>query len=430
MSKILYTSDGDFSDTFLALLSGKDELSAQVIRTVEDILHNIRTRGDAALFEYIQRFDNIALRADTVRFSDAEIAHALQACDADIVRALKHAKQRIEDFHIKTLPAPVRYTDAVGVHLEMRYTPVARAGLYVPGGTASYPSSVLMNAVPAQVAGVANIVIAVPTPNGHINPYVLAAAHIAGVSEIYKIGGAQAIGALAYGTESIPKVSQITGPGNAFVAAAKRSVYGTVGIDMMAGPSEVLIVADKTANPEWVACDVLAQAEHDTAAQSIVITDDSGLADKIIRHINRILPTLPRHNIAKASWDTHGAIICVDSIQDALPLVDAIAPEHLQICVHNAEQYSKQVKNAAAIFLGNHAPTAIGDYIGGTNHVLPTARSAHFASGLGVLDFMKRTTVLGCPHHSLQQIAPDAIKLAQTEGLDAHALSLAKRLEK
>ncbi len=430
MSKILYTTDNNFAATFQNLLARKDEMSAEVIKTVDDILYNVRTRGDAAVFEYTQKFDAVGINAHTVQFSESEIADAVRNCDRDIINALHHAKQRIENFHARTLPDAISYTDDVGVHLEMCYTPVASAGLYVPGGTASYPSSVLMNAVPAKVAGVKKIVIAVPTPNGHINPYVLAAAQIAGVTHIYKIGGAQAIGALAYGTQTIPQVAQIAGPGNAFVAAAKRAVYGIVGIDMIAGPSEVLIVADKTAHAEWVAYDVLAQAEHDTAAQCIVITDDKTLSQNIQAHIAHILPTLPRHNIAKTSWHNKGAIICVDDVQQTIDMVNTIAPEHLQICTENPAQYAKRVQNAGAIFLGNYGPTAIGDYIGGPNHVLPTARSATFASGLGVLNFMKRTTVLGCDARSIQKIGPDAIKLATTEGLNAHALSIAKRLQK
>lgn len=429
MSKIYYISDANFETQFSQILHGKDEMSPAVMQTVQNILTDVQNYGDKAIFEYTEKFDNVSLSTDTIKFSETEIQNAVNQCDPDILNALAHAKDRIERFHTATLPTPVCYTDDIGVHLEMRYTPIARVGLYVPGGTASYPSSVLMNAIPAKVAGATDIAMCVPTPNGHMNPYVLATAHIVGVNEIYKIGGAQAIGALAYGTETIPKVSQITGPGNAYVAAAKRLVYGAVGIDMIAGPSEILIVADKTANPEWVATDILAQAEHDVSAQSLVITDDEILAQEILQQVNRILPTLPRCDIATASWQNNGAILCLDNIQNAYPYIDRIASEHLQLCVHNADIYSQHVQNAGAIFLGNTTPEAIGDYIGGPNHVLPTARSASFANGLGVMDFMKRTSVLRCSSDSLVKIGPDAVKIAQTEGLDAHALSITKRLE-
>ena len=429
MSKIYYVSDADFEIQFAKLYHSKEEMSPAVIKTVQDILNDVQNNGDKAVFQYTEKFDNVSLSADTIKFSATEIQDAVNSCSADILNALSHAKDRIKSFHTATLPSPICYTDDIGVHLEMRYTPIARVGLYVPGGTASYPSSVIMNAVPAKVAGVRDIAMCVPTPNGHINPYVLAAAHIVGVSEIYKIGGAQAIGALAYGTQTIPKVLQITGPGNAYVAAAKRHVYGIVGVDMIAGPSEVLIVADKTANPEWVATDILAQAEHDVSAQALVITDDASLAQEILKQVERILPTLPRHNIAKSSWENNGAVLCIDHIHNAYPYIDKIASEHLELCVHNAKTYSKRVQNAGAIFLGNTTPEAIGDYIGGPNHVLPTARSASFASGLGVMDFMKRTSVLGCSVNALAHIGPDAVKLAKTEGLDAHALSVMKRLD-
>ena len=344
--------------------------------------------------------------------------------------ALKLARDRIESYHRRQLPKDERYTDALGVELGYRWTAVAAAGLYVPGGSAAYPSSVLMNAVPAKVAGVPRLVMVVPTPDGELNPLVLAAAKLAGVDEIYRIGGAQAIAALAYGTATIKPVDKIVGPGNAYVAAAKRLVFGKVGIDMVAGPSEVLIVADRDANPDWIAADLLAQAEHDASAQSILVTDNAPLAANVETAVAAQLKTLPRAAIAGASWKDFGAVILVRNLDEALPLIDAIAPEHLEIITTDAEAFAEKIRNTGAIFLGAHTPEAIGDYVAGSNHVLPTARSARFSSGLGVFDFMKRTSILKCGPDQLGALGPAAIALAEAEGLDAHARSVAIRINR
>jgi histidinol dehydrogenase len=360
--------------------------------------------------------------------SAQEIAAATAACDRAALDALELARERIEAYHRRQVPRDERFTDALGVELGYRWTAIAAVGLYVPGGTAAYPSSVLMNAVPAKVAGCPRVVMVVPAPDGKLNPLVLAAARLAGVDEIYRIGGAQAVAALAYGTASIAPVAKIVGPGNAYVAAAKRLVFGRVGIDMIAGPSEVLIIADGDANPEWIAADLLAQAEHDTAAQSILITDDATLAAAVERAVEGQLKTLPRGSVAAASWRDFGAIIMVGRLDDAVPLTDAIAPEHLEIETHDAESLSEKIRNAGAIFLGRHTPEAIGDYVAGSNHVLPTARSARFSSGLGVLDFMKRTSILRLDADALRKLGPAAIALGKAEGLDAHARSVAMRL--
>ncbi len=357
-----------------------------------------------------------------------EIAAARAACDRRALDALSLARDRIEAYHRRQLPKDDRFTDALGVELGHRWTAIEAVGLYVPGGTAAYPSSVLMNAVPAKVAGVPRIVMVVPAPDGKLAPLVLAAAQLAGVDEIYRVGGAQAVAALAYGTETITPVAKIVGPGNAYVAAAKRLVFGKVGIDMIAGPSEVLILADGSGHPDWIAADLLAQAEHDASAQSILITDDAALADDVERAVEAQLKTLPRAAIAGASWRDFGAIILVRSLDEAVPLVDAIAPEHLEIEAKDAETLAGMIRNAGAIFLGAHTPEAIGDYVGGSNHVLPTARSARFSSGLGVLDFMKRTSILKCGPEQLRALGPAAIALGEAEGLDAHARSVAMRI--
>jgi len=357
-----------------------------------------------------------------------EIAAAHAACDRRALDALAFARDRIEAFHRRQLPKDDRFTDALGVELGWRWSAIESVGLYVPGGTAAYPSSVLMNAVPAQVAGVARVVMVVPAPSGKLNPLVLAAAHLGGVSEIYRVGGAQAVAALAYGTATIAPVAKIVGPGNAYVAAAKRLVFGKVGIDMIAGPSEVLVVADQTGNADWIAADLLAQAEHDDSAQSILITDSPSLADEVARAVEAQLTMLPRAKIAGASWNDFGAIILVNTLDEAVPLANAIAAEHLEIMTADPEAFSKQIRNAGAIFLGPHTPEAIGDYVGGSNHVLPTARSARFSSGLGVLDFMKRTSILKCGPDQLRALGPAAMTLAQAEGLEAHARSVGLRL--
>jgi histidinol dehydrogenase len=385
-------------------------------------------RGDRALVELTRRFDRLDLDAGGLKVSAAEIDAASKACDPGALNALKLARERIEAYHLRQRPADERFVDALGVELGHRWTAIEAVGLYVPGGTAAYPSSVLMNAVPAKVAGVPRLVMTVPAPDGRLNPLVLAAAGLAGVDEIYRIGGAQAVAALAYGTATIAPVAKIVGPGNAYVAAAKRLVFGKVGIDMIAGPSEVLIVADGDANPEWIAADLLAQAEHDTAAQAILITDDAALADRVAAAVEAQLAALPRGEIAGASWRDFGAIILVRDRDEAVPLIDAVAPEHLQIETRDPEPLAARVRNAGAIFLGHHTPEAIGDYVAGSNHVLPTARSARFSSGLGVLDFMKRTSILKLGPDGLAALGPAAIALGRAEGLDAHARSVALRL--
>ena len=383
-------SSADFDEQFAKFLAAKREVSADVERATRAIVDDVATRGDAALIEATRKFDRVELDATGLRVSAADIDAAAKACDAATLDALKFARDRIETFHRRQLPKDEHFTDPLGVELGWRWSAIEAVGLYVPGGTAAYPSSVLMNAVPAKVAGVARVVMVVPAPDGKLNPKVLAAAQLSGVSEIYRVGGAQAIAALAYGTATIAPVAKIVGPGNAYVAAAKRLVFGKVGIDMIAGPSEVLVIADDTGNADWIAADLLAQAEHDTSAQSILITCSSRLADEVARAVQSQLSTLPRADIARASWNDFGAIIIVNSIGDAIPIANAIAAEHLEIITADPEAISAQIRNAGAIFLGPHTPEAIGDYVGGSNHVLPTARSARFSSGLSVLDFMKQ----------------------------------------
>ena len=417
----------DFAARFAALLAIKREVSEDVDAAVRAIIADVRARGDAAVADYTRRFDRVDVSARMLIAPD-EIARAHAAVDRDVLAALMVAHERIRVFHERQKPADLRFTDPLGVELGWRWSAVESVGLYVPGGTASYPSSVLMNAVPAKVAGVDRIVMTVPTPDGALDPLVLVAADIAGVHEIYRIGGAQAVAALAYGTDMIRPVAKIVGPGNAYVAAAKRQVFGQVGIDMIAGPSEVLIVADGTANPAWIAADLLAQAEHDPSAQSILVTDDDRLADDVARAVEAQLSTLPRRDIATASWRDFGAIIQVGAIADATALVDRVAPEHLEIMTSDASALADTVRNAGAIFIGGHTPEAIGDYVGGSNHVLPTARSARFSSGLGVLDFMKRTSILRCDAVALRALAPAAIALGRAERLEAHARSVAIRL--
>ncbi|MBJ7417290.1 MAG: histidinol dehydrogenase [Niveispirillum sp.] len=422
------TRDADFEARFQDLLGAKREVQEDLNNAVTAILNDVKARGDAAVLDYTKRWDRLDITAEAMAFTADEIAAAVSKCDAETLDALKLAAARIEAFH-RTQPIESSFfTDTAGVRLGARWTPVGAVGLYVPGGLASYPSSVLMNAIPAKVAGVPRIAMVVPTPDGVINPLVLAAAQLAGVTEIYRIGGAQAVGALAFGTETIKPVDKITGPGNAFVAAAKRQVFGTVGIDMIAGPSEILVVADGQNDPAWIAADLLSQAEHDTSAQSILITDDATFADAVSAAVDAHLATLPRAEIAGTSWRDHGAIILVDRLDDAVPLVDRLAPEHLELAVADPDALAAKIRNAGAIFLGRYTPEAIGDYVAGPNHVLPTARSARFSSGLNVLDFMKRTTLVGCTPESLAKIGPAAVSLANSEGLGAHALSVAIRL--
>jgi histidinol dehydrogenase len=428
MPQRLSTSDPGFEGAFAAFLAAKRETSQDVDDAVRAIIADVRARGDTALTELTQRFDRLDLAKTGIRVTDAEIATAVAACDRKTMAALELAHARIESHHRRQLPADDRYRDALGAELGSRWTAIESVGLYVPGGLASYPSSVLMNAVPARVAGVPRVAMVVPSPGGEMNPLVLAAAHLAGVGEIYRIGGAQAIAALAFGTATVKPVVKIVGPGNAYVAAAKRQVYGTVGIDSIAGPSEVLVIADKHNDPEWLAADLLAQAEHDTAAQAILVTDDVGLADAVEAAVARQLKALPRGNIAGESWATFGAVVLVRSLDEAPALADRIAAEHLEIATREPEALADKIRNAGAIFLGAHTPEVIGDYVAGSNHVLPTARSARFSSGLGVLDFMKRTSILKLDASALAALAPAAMTLARAEGLEAHRRSVAIRL--
>lgn len=424
----LDANQSDFEAKFSAFLGEKRETEADVVDTVKAILADVRARGDVALLEYTSRFDRFELKAETLRIMPDEIATYRDQCDPETLAALQIAHDRIRDFHERQRPEDLSYIDDAGISLGYRWSAVGAAGLYVPGGTAAYPSSVLMNAIPAKVAGVQRLVMVVPTPDGVINPLVMAAAELAGVDEVYRVGGAQAVGALAYGTETIRPVDKIVGPGNAFVAAAKREVFGTVGIDMIAGPSEILVIADNQNDPSWIAADLLSQAEHDTAAQAILVADDAAFADAVIDAVDAHLKTLPRTEIARQSWDAFGAVIMVPDINDCIGIVDRIAPEHLEIATDNAEDMALRINNAGAIFMGRYAPEAIGDYVAGPNHVLPTARSARFSSGLGVLDFMKRTSMIRCDAEGLRNIGPAAKTLADAEGLGAHALSVAIRL--
>ncbi|WP_297837382.1 histidinol dehydrogenase [uncultured Roseibium sp.] len=425
----LNINDARFEDQFKALLSGKREVSEDVDQIVRDILERVRTEGDKAVLDYTARFDRLQAESMAeLTVSAAEIDAALAKVPQETLDALQLAHDRIHAHHARQMPKDDRYTDPIGVELGSLWTAVEAVGIYVPGGTASYPSSVLMNAVPAKVAGVERIVMVVPSPDGVLNPLVLAAARIAGVTEIYRIGGAQAVAALAYGTQTIAPVAKIVGPGNAFVAAAKRRVFGTVGIDMIAGPSEVLILADSGNNADWLAADLLAQAEHDAAAQSILITDSEDLANQVEAAVEAQLKTLPREDVARASWQDYGAIILVDDLEAAMPLANRIAPEHLELAVADPDALLKKVRNAGAVFLGHYTPEAIGDYVGGSNHVLPTARSARFSSGLSVLEFVKRTSILKCNADNLRQLGPAAIALGESEGLSAHARSVSIRL--
>lgn len=429
MPVFLNTQAADFDADFTALLSAKREDSPDVDEVVAGIIHDVRTRGDAAVIELTAKFDRLELTPDTLRFSEGEIA-ALVAQVSDAERAaLELAAERIRAYHAKQLPEDMLWEEETGAQLGWRWTPVSAAGLYVPGGLASYPSSVLMNAIPAKVAGVERLAIVVPTPDGVANPLVLLAAQLAGVDEIYRIGGAQAVAALAYGTESIPPVDKITGPGNAFVAAAKRRVFGKVGIDMIAGPSEILVIADQHANPNWIALDLLSQAEHDESAQSILITDSQAMADAVVAAVEKHLETLERRAIAGASWQDYGAVVLVEDLDQAAVLSNRVAPEHLELCVEDPDALAAKITHAGAIFLGGWTPEAIGDYIGGPNHVLPTARSARFSSGLSVMDFVKRTTLAKMTPAALQAIGPAAETLAISESLEAHGLSVRARLD-
>jgi histidinol dehydrogenase len=430
MARRLNASDPGFAAAFGTLLNAKREEEEDVAQAVRGIIADVRARGDAALVDLTNKFDRAGVTARTLKLTPDEIDAALAQVSKEQLAAIETAATRIEAYHRRQLPQDERFTDETGAVLGWRWTSVDSAGLYVPGGTAAYPSSVLMNAIPAQVAGVGRIVMVSPASGGQMNPLVLAAARRAGISDIYRVGGAQAVAALAYGTESIKPVDKIVGPGNAYVAAAKREVFGQVGIDSVAGPSEILVIADGANDPEWIAADLLSQAEHDASSQSILITDDAGFADRVAEAAARQIATLPRKAIAEKSWGDYGAIITVAKLEDAAPLADAIAAEHLEIATADPEEYAKLVRHAGAIFLGRHTPEAMGDYIAGPNHVLPTSRTARFSSGLSVLDFMKRTTLLGLNAQSIAAIGPDALTLAESEGLQAHARSIAARLNR
>ncbi|HMI96515.1 MAG TPA: histidinol dehydrogenase [Micropepsaceae bacterium] len=420
----------NFASDFAALTEGKREAEEDVSRDVKSIIAEVRAQGDSALIALSRRFDNVDLSVETLRVSSDNIAAAWRACAQDIKDALSLAASRIEAYHRRQVPKDESFTDDTGATLGWRWNALSSVGLYVPGGTASYPSSVLMNAVPARVAGVERVAMVTPASGGAINPLTLVAARIAGVSEIYRIGGAQAIAALAYGTQTIAPVDKIVGPGNAYVAAAKREVFGRVGIDSIAGPSEILVVADGANDPAWIAADLLSQAEHDTSSQSVLITDDAAFADSVAAEVERQLAALPRRDIAARSWKEHGAIIVVAKLEDAAALVDRIAPEHLEIATADPRAFFARVRHAGAAFLGRHTPEAIGDYIAGPNHVLPTSRTARFSSGLSVLDFLKRTSVVACDAEALSRLAPAALALAEAEGLGAHGRSIAIRLNR
>jgi histidinol dehydrogenase len=428
MTARLDRADPGFERALVELVDARREESVDVRETVTHIIDRVRREGDTALIELGERFDRVQLTPAALRFGDADLNAAESSCAADEMAALRLAAARIRAFHERQMPESSSYTDEKGVRLGMVWLPIDAVGLYVPGGTAAYPSSVLMNAIPAKVAGCSRLVMAVPTPDGVINPLVLAAARLAGVDEVYRMGGAQAVAALAYGTASIAAVDKIVGPGNAFVAEAKRQVFGRVGIDMIAGPSEVVVVADGTADPRWIAADLLAQAEHDTRAQAILITDDAGFAATVEAEVERQLTSLGRDAIARRSWHDYGAVIVLASLEEAPPIVDRLAPEHLELAIAAPEAFARRIRHAGSIFLGAWTPEVIGDYVGGPNHVLPTGRTARFASGLSVHDFLKRTTWLGCDHESFRALGPAAATLARAEGLDAHARAVELRL--
>ncbi|WP_116134225.1 histidinol dehydrogenase [Tropicimonas sp. IMCC34043] len=430
MPQFLDTTDADFATRFAAFLTTKREDAPDVDAAVAGIIGDVRARGDAALIELTERFDRVRLTPETLAFSEAEIEAECAKVTPDDRDALNLAAERIRAYHSRQMPEDARWTDAAGADLGWRWTPVSAAGLYVPGGLASYPSSVLMNAIPARVAGVDRLVVTVPTPDGLVNPLVLLAARIAGVDKVYRLGGAQAIAALAYGTETVVPVDKITGPGNAYVAAAKRRVFGRVGIDMIAGPSEILVIADADNDPDWIAVDLMSQAEHDASAQAILVTPDAGFGRAVAAAVEKRLETLQRREIAAASWRDFGAVITVRDMDEAVELSDRVAPEHLELCTAEAEALVARVRHAGAIFIGAWTPEAIGDYVGGPNHVLPTARSARFSSGLSVMDFLKRTTLARMTPAALAAIGPAAERLAISESLEAHGLSVRARLDR
>ena len=430
MPQFLTTTDPDFDAAFAALLTMKREDAPDVDAVVAGIIADVRERGDAAVIELTERFDRLSLTPQSMAFSAGEIAAECDKVSPEDRAALELAAARIRAYHERQMPEDQRWTDGAGASLGWRWTAVSAAGLYVPGGLASYPSSVLMNAIPAKVAGVERLVVACPTPGGAVNPLVLLAARLAGVDTVYRIGGAQAIAAMAYGTATIRPVDKITGPGNAYVAAAKRRVFGRVGIDMIAGPSEILVIADRDNDPDWIALDLLSQAEHDESAQAILVTDDAGLAQAVVAAVEARLQTLERRAIAGASWRDFGAVIVTRDLDEAAMLSNRVAPEHLELCVANPETLAEQITHAGAIFLGHWTPEAIGDYVGGPNHVLPTARSARFSSGLSVMDFLKRTTIAHMTPAALAAIGPAAERLANSESLQAHGLSVRARLDR
>jgi histidinol dehydrogenase len=430
VARRLHSAEPGFAAAFEAVLLAKREAEADVDDVVRAILDDVRVRGDAALLEYTARFDRLDTTAASLAVTAEELAEAEGRCDRAALDALRLAAGRIENYHRRQMPADLDYRDEVGVRLGARWRPIRAVGIYTPGGSAAYPSSVLMSAVPARVAGVERLVMVVPAPDGALDPLVLAAARIAGIDEIYRVGGAQAVAALAYGTATIRPVDKIIGPGNAYVAAAKRRVFGTVGIDLIAGPSEILVVADGANDPAWIAADLLSQAEHDPVAQAVLITDDPRFADAVEAAVEDHLSRLPRAAIARQSWDDQGAVIVVADMAEAPALVDRVAPEHLELALENPESFAERVNDAGAIFLGRHAPEAIGDYVAGPSHVLPTSGSARFSSGLGIHDFLKRTSMIALDRASLEAIGPAAVTLAEAEGLDAHALSVAIRLSR
>lgn len=423
----LSTSDADFAQRFAAFVDAGRETATDVSAAVSGIIADVRARGDAAVLELTARFDRVTATTETLRFSDAEISEARSRIEPDLRAALELAAERIRAFHVGQLPSDHDAVDAAGVRAGWRWSAIDDVGIYVPGGLASYPSTVLMNAIPAKVAGVRRLVMTTPTPGGTVNPLVLYAASLAGVDEIYRVGGAQAIAALTFGTDTIRAVDKITGPGNAYVAEAKRQLFGRVGIDMVAGPSEILVVADSAANPDWLAADLLSQAEHDRTAQAILITDDAGLAARTAKAVDATLDALGGE-VARESWARFGAIITVRDLDEAPPLIDALAPEHLALSIADPQAMFARVRHAGSVFMGYRTPEAIGDYLGGPNHTLPTGRRARFSSGLSVVDFMKRTTFLDCSAEGFAAVGPAAARLAEAEGLPAHALSVTRRL--
>ena len=427
----LTASHPEFDNDFGDFAAQRRDVNSNITNIVSTIIADVRARGDRALIEFTDKFDGLKFTsADQLRLSDGDLMEASNLVRDRELRALKHAADRIHSFHDKQLPSDMTYEDDVGVKLGVRWTPVEAVGIYVPGGTAAYPSSVLMNAIPAKVAGVKRLIMAVPPSEQTVNPLVLEAARLSGVDEIYRVGGAQAVAALAYGTETIVSVDKITGPGNAYVTEAKRQVFGRVGIDMIAGPSEILVVADAENDPSWIAADLISQAEHDVSSQSVLITDSAAMADAVSDAVNKLLSMLPRGEIARESWETYGCIILVANIEECVGLVNRLAPEHVELAVQSPKSLSEKINNAGTIFLGHYTPEAVGDYVAGPNHVLPTSGNARFSSGLSTMDFMKRTTFVECDKKALERIGPDAVTLANAEGLDAHALSVSMRLRK